>query len=142
GTEAIEGSLKLARRATGRSQILYAHQAYHGNTMGSMSVMGFEERKNAFKPLLPDCFPITFNNTEDIQQITSETAAISLETIQGGTGFIEPENDYLFKIRKRCNETGTLLILDEIHPGFGRTGTLFAFEHFGIARDILVMGKG
>ncbi len=142
GTEAIEGSLKLARRATGRSQILYAHQAYHGNTMGSMSVMGFEERKNAFKPLLPDCFPITFNNTEDIQQITSETAAIILETIQGGAGFIEPENDYLFKIRKRCNETGTLLILDEIQPGFGRTGKLFAFEHFGIAPDILVMGKG
>ena len=142
GTEAIEGSLKLARRATGRSQILYAHHAYHGNTMGAMSVMGFEERKEAFKPLLPDCFPITFNNEGDLQKITSSTAAIILETIQGGAGFIQPENDYLKKVRQRCDETGTLLILDEIQPGFGRTGKLFAFEHFGIVPDILVMGKG
>lgn len=142
GTEAIEGALKLARRATGRTQILYAHNAYHGNTMGSMSVMGFEERKNAFKPLVPDCFPITFNDEADLQKITSETAAILLETIQGGAGFIQPENDYLKKVRQRCDETGTFLILDEIQPGFGRTGKLFAFEHFGIAPDILVMGKG
>jgi acetylornithine/succinyldiaminopimelate/putrescine aminotransferase len=142
GTEAIEGALKLARRATGRTQLLYANKAYHGNTMGSMSVMGFEERKNAFKPLLPHCFPVTFNNEEDLQKITTETAAIILETIQGGAGFIQPENDYLKKVRKRCDETGTLLILDEIQPGFGRTGKLFAFEHFGIAPDILVMGKG
>lgn len=142
GTEAIEGSLKLARRATGRSQILYAHRAYHGNTMGAMSVMGFEERKEAFKPLLPDCFPITFNNEGDLQKITTSTAAIILETIQGGAGFIQPENDYLKKVRQRCDETGTLLILDEIQPGFGRTGKLFAFEHFEIVPDILVMGKG
>lgn len=142
GTEAIEGSLKLARRATGRTQILYAHNAYHGNTMGSMSVMGFEERKNAFKPLVPDCFPVSFNNENDLSKITSKTAAIILETIQGGAGFIQSENDYLQKVRKRCDETGTLLILDEIQPGFGRTGKLFAFEHFGIIPDILVMGKG
>jgi acetylornithine/succinyldiaminopimelate/putrescine aminotransferase len=142
GTEAIEGALKLARRATGRTQILYALNAYHGNTMGSMSVMGFEERKNAFKPLMPDCFPVNFNNEADLQKITSETAAIILETIQGGAGFIQPENDYLKKVRQRCDETGTLLILDEIQPGFGRTGKLFAFEHFGIVPDILVMGKG
>lgn len=142
GTEAIEGALKLARRATGRTQILYANNAYHGNTMGSMSVMGFEERKNAFKPLVPDCFPINFNNEEDLQKINGETAAIILETIQGGAGFIQPENEYLKKVRERCNETGTLLILDEIQPGFGRTGKLFAFEHFGIVPDILVMGKG
>ncbi len=142
GTEAIEGALKLARRATGRTQILYANNAYHGNTMGSMSVMGFEERKNAFKPLIPDCFPVNFNNEADLQRITSETAAIILETIQGGAGFIQPENDYLKKVRRRCDETGTLLILDEIQPGFGRTGKLFAFEHFGIVPDILVMGKG
>src|SRR5690554_730873 len=142
GTEAIEGSLKLARRATGRSQILYANNAYHGNTMGSMSVMGFEERKNAFKPLVPDCFPITFNNEHDLNKITQETAAIILETIQGGAGFIQPENEYLKKVRDRCDKTGTLLILDEIQPGFGRTGKLFAFEHFGIVPDILVMGKG
>ncbi|SRX75567.1 aspartate aminotransferase family protein [Aequorivita antarctica] len=142
GTEAIEGALKLARRATGRTQLLYANNAYHGNTMGSMSVMGYEERKNAFKPLVPDCFPVNFNNEADLQKITKETAAIILETIQGGAGFIQPENDYLKKVRKRCDETGTLLILDEIQPGFGRTGRLFAFEHFGIVPDILVMGKG
>ncbi len=142
GTEAIEGALKLARRATGRTRLLYANNAYHGNTMGSMSVMGFEERKNAFKPLVPDCFPVNFNDEADLQKITSETAAIILETIQGGAGFIQPENDYLKKVRQRCDETGTLLILDEIQPGFGRTGKLFAFEHFGIVPDILVMGKG
>ncbi|CAM3431583.1 aspartate aminotransferase family protein [Aequorivita lipolytica] len=142
GTEAIEGSLKLARRSTGRTQLLYANNAYHGNTMGSMSVMGYEDRKNAFKPLVPDCFPIKFNNEADLQKITSETAAIILETIQGGAGFIQPENDYLKKVRKRCDETGALLILDEIQPGFGRTGKLFAFEHFHIVPDILVMGKG
>ena len=142
GTEAIEGALKLARRATGRTQILYANNAYHGNTMGSMSVMGFEERKNAFKPLVPDCFPVNFNSEADLQKINTETAAIILETIQGGAGFIQPENDYLKKVRKRCDETRTLLILDEIQPGFGRTGKLFAFEHFGIVPDILVMGKG
>lgn len=142
GTEAIEGSLKLARRATGRSQILYAHNAYHGNTMGSMSVMGFEERKNAFKPLVPNCHPITFNSEKDLDKITTETAAVILETIQGGAGFIMPENDYLKKVRQRCTQTETLLILDEIQPGFGRTGKLFAFEHYGVVPDILVMGKG
>lgn len=142
GTEAIEGALKLARRATGRTQILYANNAYHGNTMGSMSVMGFEERKKAFKPLIPDCFPISFNNEEDLEKITSETAAIILETIQGGAGFIQPENEYLKKVREHCDKTGTLLILDEIQPGFGRTGKLFAFQHFNIVPDILVMGKG
>ena len=142
GTEAIEGSLKLARRATGRSELIYAHHAYHGNTMGSMSVMGFEERKNAFKPLIPDCHPITFNAEEDLQKITENTAAVILETIQGGAGFIEPKNDYLKKVRQRCDETGSMLILDEIQPGFGRTGKLFGFQHYGITPDILVMGKG
>ena len=142
GTEAIEGSLKLARRATGRSEIFYAHNAYHGNTMGSMSVMGFEERKKAFGPLVPDCYPLTFNYEADLLKISTNTAAIILETIQGGAGFIMPENDYFKKLRQRCDETGTLLILDEIQPGFGRTGKLFAFENYGIIPDILVMGKG
>jgi acetylornithine/succinyldiaminopimelate/putrescine aminotransferase len=142
GTEAIEGALKLARRATGRTEIRYAKNAYHGNTMGSMSVMGFEERKNAFKPLVPDCFPINFNNESDLKKITSKTAAVILESIQGGAGFIFPENDYLKKVRQRCTETGTLLILDEIQPGFGRTGKRFGFENFGVVPDILVMGKG
>lgn len=142
GTEAIEGSLKLARRATGRSQILYAHNAYHGNTMGSMSVMGYEDRKNAFKPLVPNCTAITFNDEADLQKITTETAAIILETIQGGAGFIEPKDNYLKKVRQRCDETGALFILDEIQPGFGRTGKLFGFENFGVVPDILALGKG
>jgi len=142
GTEAIEGSIKLARRATGRAEILYAHNAYHGNTLGALSVMGFEERKKAFEPLLPACNPIHFNNEADLENITKKTAAVLLETIQGGAGFIFPENDYLQKVRKRCDEMGALLILDEIQPGFGRTGTLFAFQYFNVIPDILVMGKG
>ncbi len=141
GTEAVEGALKLARRATGRQQIIYAHLAYHGNTMGSMSVMGYEERKNAFKPLIPNCESITFNNPIDLTKITSKTAGVILETIQGGAGFIEPTNDYLKKVKQQCNETGALLILDEIQPGFGRTGKLFGFEHYNVIPDILVMGK-
>lgn len=142
GTEAIEGALKLAKRVTGRSQLLSCHNAYHGNTMGSMSVMGFEERKQAFRPLLPDIDFITFNNEEDLQKITTKTAAILLETIQGGAGFIEPENGFLKKVRQRCTEVGALLILDEIQPGFGRTGKLFGFQNYDMKPDILVMGKG
>ncbi|MBR9846229.1 MAG: aspartate aminotransferase family protein [Algicola sp.] len=142
GTEAIEGALKLARRVTGRSEIIAAHHAYHGNTMGSLSVMGFEGRKNAFRPLIPDVRFINFNNEDDLSFITSKTAAVLLETIQGGAGFIEPQNDYLQKVRQRCNDVGALLILDEIQPGFGRTGKLFGFEHFNCIPDILVTGKG
>ncbi|SHJ41330.1 aspartate aminotransferase family protein [Pseudozobellia thermophila] len=142
GTEAIEGALKLARRATGRSQLIAAKNAYHGNTMGSLSMLGTEERKSAFRPLLPDVAFIGFNRKEDLDQITGKTAAVLLETIQGGAGFILPTDDYLKEVRKRCDETGTLLILDEIQPGFGRTGRLFAFEHYGISPDILVIGKG
>ncbi|MGS0527472.1 aspartate aminotransferase family protein [Zobellia nedashkovskayae] len=142
GTEAVEGALKLARRATGRSQLIAAHHAYHGNTMGSLSVMGYEERKSAFRPLIPDVRFIEFNNEEDLKKITEKTAGVILETIQGGAGFIEPKNGYLKKVRERCNETGTLLILDEIQPGFGRTGKLFAFEHYDCVPDILVTGKG
>ncbi|CAM4287376.1 aspartate aminotransferase family protein [Zobellia nedashkovskayae] len=142
GTEAVEGALKLARRATGRSQLIAARHAYHGNTMGSLSVMGYEERKSAFRPLIPDVSFIEFNNEEDLKKITEKTAGVILETIQGGAGFIEPKNGYLKKVRERCNETGTLLILDEIQPGFGRTGKLFAFEHYDCVPDILVTGKG
>lgn len=142
GTEAVEGALKLARRATGRSQIIAAHHAYHGNTMGSMSVMGYEERKQAFRPLIPDVSFINFNNKEDLNQITRKTAAVILETIQGGAGFIEPYENYLAKVRTRCDEVGALLILDEIQPGVGRTGKLFSFEHYNCIPDILVTGKG
>ncbi len=142
GTEAIEGALKLARRYTGRSQIISAKTAYHGNTMGSLSLMDFEERKSVFRPLLPDIYHIRFNNEEDLEKITYKTACVILETIQGGAGFIVPQNDYLKKVKKRCTEMGALLILDEIQPGFGRTGKLFAFEHFNCIPDILVIGKG
>tara|TARA_R110002049_G_scaffold13550_17_gene59058 strand:- start:4148 stop:5341 length:1194 start_codon:yes stop_codon:yes gene_type:complete len=142
GTEAIDGSIKLARRVTGRSEILYAHHAYHGNTYGALSVMGFEERKTPFGPLLPDCHPLHFNNELDLNKITENTAAVLLETIQGGAGFIVPQNNYLKKVKQKCKQVGALLILDEIQPGFGRTGKLFGFEHFGIIPDILVMGKG
>jgi acetylornithine/N-succinyldiaminopimelate aminotransferase len=142
GTEAIEGALKLAKRATGRSQLISSHNAYHGNTMGSMSVMGFEERKQPFRPLLPDIDFITFNNEADLEKITTKTAGVLLETIQGGAGFIEPHNDYLQKVRTRCTQVGALMILDEIQPGFGRTGTLFGFQNYKVVPDILVMGKG
>ncbi|MBP0903814.1 aspartate aminotransferase family protein [Mariniflexile gromovii] len=142
GTEAIEGALKLAKRATGRSEIISANNAYHGNTMGSMSVMGYEERKQAFRPLLPDVRFINFNNEDDLELITTKTAGVILETIQGGAGFIEPQNGYLEKVRKRCDAVGALLILDEIQPGVGRTGKLFGFENYNCIPDILVMGKG
>lgn len=142
GTEAIEGALKLARRYTGRTELIAANNAYHGNTMGSLSITGYEDRKSAFRPLIPDVTFIQFNAKADLDRISEKTAAVILETIQGGAGFILPKKDYLKKVRKRCTEMGTLLILDEIQPGFGRTGKLFAFEHFGIVPDILVIGKG
>ena len=142
GTEAIDGAIKLAKRATGRSEIVAANHAYHGNTMGALSIMGFEERKRPFRPLMPDVRFIDFNKEEHIEQISSRTACVVLETIQGGAGFIEPEDGYLKKVRQRCDEVGALLILDEIQPGFGRTGKLFGFEHYECIPDILVTGKG
>ena len=142
GTEAVEGAIKLARRATGRTEIIAAHHGYHGNTMGSLSIMGYEDRKSAFRPLLPDVSFIHFNTEMELDKITKKTAAVVLETIQGGAGFILPKNDYLKKVRQRCSKVGALLILDEIQPGFGRTGKLFAFEHYDCIPDILVMGKG
>ncbi|TDQ29313.1 aspartate aminotransferase family protein [Zeaxanthinibacter enoshimensis] len=142
GTEAMEGAIKLARRATGRTGIIAARNAYHGNTMGSLSLMDYEERLAPFRPLVPGVSHISFNNPEDLDQIDENTAAVVLETIQGGAGFIMPEGDYLQKVRERCDETGALLVLDEIQPGFGRTGKLFAFEHYNCIPDILVLGKG
>lgn len=142
GTEAIEGALKLAKRATGRSEIIAANKAYHGSTMGALSVMGYEDRKQAFRPLLPDVKFINFNSEEDFEQITTKTACVILETIQGGAGFIEPKDGYLEKVQKQCNKVGALLILDEIQPGIGRTGKLFGFENYNCIPDILVTGKG
>ncbi len=142
GTEAIEGAMKLAKRATARSEIISANNAYHGSTHGALSLMGFEERKKAFRPLLPDINFIRFNDITDISKITTNTAGVVLETIQGGAGFIEPKDNYLQLVKKRCKEVGALLILDEIQPGFGRTGKLFGFENYKCTPDILVMGKG
>ena len=142
GTEAIEAAMKLAKRVTGKSELIAAKNGYHGNTQGAMSIMGFEERKRAYRPLIPDIKFIEFNNIENISIITNKTAGVIVETIQGGAGFILPEKNYLKKLKQKCDEVGALLILDEIQPGIGRTGKLFAFEHFDIIPDILVYGKG
>ena len=142
GTEAIEGSLKLARRYTGRSEIIAAKNAYHGNTMGSLSLMDYQERKRPFLPLIPNIKHIAFNCEWCLNEITEHTAAVILETIQGGAGFIEPFNNYLNKVQKRCNAVGAVFILDEIQPGIGRTGKLFGFENYNCQPDIVVTGKG
>ena len=142
GTEAIEGAIKLAKRYTGRSEIISAKNAYHGSTMGALSLLGVEEQKSAFRPLIPGIKYIEFNNLKDLNKINDKTAAVVIETIQGGAGFILPDDNYLKKLKTHCEATGTLLILDEIQPGFGRTGALFAFQHYNIIPDILVVGKG
>jgi acetylornithine/N-succinyldiaminopimelate aminotransferase len=142
GTEAIDGAMKLARRYTGRSEIIAAKNAYHGNTMGALSIMGYEERKQPFRPLIPDIRFIEFNNLSDLSRITTKTAAVILETIQGGAGFIEPKDGYLTRVQEKCNAVGALLILDEIQPGIGRTGTLFGFENYNCVPDVVITGKG
>lgn len=142
GAEAIDGSLKLAKRYTGREEIVSFKNSYHGNTHGALSVSGNELHKREFRPLLPLVKFIEFNNEEGLLEITEKTAGVILETIQGAAGFLLPEPSYLKKLKARCEEVGALLILDEIQPGFGRTGKLFAFEHYGIVPDILAMGKG
>ncbi|UEG54926.1 aspartate aminotransferase family protein [Mucilaginibacter daejeonensis] len=141
GAEAIEGAMKLAKRHTGRNQIIACHNAYHGSTQGALSAMGNEEFKSAYRPLLPGISFITFNNMDDLNLITDEVAAVMIETIQGEAGIRVPDVTYMQALRKRCSQTGTLLILDENQTAFGRTGKLFAFEHFGIVPDILVLGK-
>lgn len=141
GTEAIDGAMKLARRATGRSQIIAAKNCYHGNSYGALSLMDYEERIAPFRPLVGDITHIEFNEDTCLDVITKNTAAVILETIQGGAGFIIPTNNYLKKVKRRCEAVGALLILDEIQPGFGRTGKLFGFEHFDVVPDILVIGK-
>jgi len=142
GAEAIDGALKLAKRYTGREEIISMKQSYHGNTHGALSVSGNELHKREFRPLLPLVEFIEFNNTDEFSKITEKTACVIAETIQGAAGFLMPDQDYFVRLKKRCEEVGALLILDEIQPGFGRTGKLFAFEHFGMVPDILVMGKG
>lgn len=141
GTEATEGAMKLAKRFTGRTQIAAFKNSYHGSTQGSLSIMGDEYWRNAFRPLLPGVLHLNFNSFEDLELITEQTACVIAETIQAEGGVIVPENNWLKSLRKKCDEMGTLLILDEIQCGFGRNGTLWAFEQFDIVPDILLLGK-
>lgn len=142
GTEATEGAIKLAKRFTGRSEIIAAKNGYHGNTQGAMSVCGAEQQNSAFRPLIPGIKFITFNNIDDLNKITNKTAAVILETIQGGAGCIEPVNSYLKKVKEKCNDVGALLILDEIQSGIGRTGKLFGYENYDVVPHIIIAGKG
>lgn len=142
GAEAIDGALKLAKRYTGREEIISMKNSYHGNTHGALSVSGNEVHKREFRPLLPMVSFIEFNNEEEFSKITEKTACVIAETIQGAAGFLTPSQDYFKNLKKRCEGVGALLILDEIQPGFGRTGKLFSFEHYDMVPDILVMGKG
>lgn len=141
GTEANEAALKLAKRVTGRTQLIACKGSYHGNTHGSMSVSANEVKKIAFRPLLPDVDFIRFNEIADVERITERTAGVILETIQGDAGVRKATTEFLQALRKRCDETGTLLIFDEIQCGMGRSGKMFAFEHSGVVPDILTLGK-
>lgn len=142
GSEANEGALKLAKRYTGRTELVGFVNAYHGSTHGALSMMGDELFKNAFRPLLPDTRHLPFNNIESLDQITSRTAAVLVEPQQGEAGAIVPNHDFLVALRKKCNETGALLIFDEVQTGFGRSGSLFAFQRFGVTPDIFTIAKG
>lgn len=142
GAEAIEGAMKLAKRFTGRTEIIAFKNAYHGSTQGALSLMSNEYFKNSFRPLLPDIRFIEFNNVNDLKCITKKTACVVAEVIQGEAGVIIPEKYFHKSLRQQCDETGTLLISDEIQTGFGRTGSLFAFEQFDFIPDILVLAKG
>jgi acetylornithine/succinyldiaminopimelate/putrescine aminotransferase len=141
GTEATEGAMKLSKRFTGRSQIVAFKNSYHGSTQGALSVMGDEYWRNAFRPLLPDILHLDYNSPGAIERITDQTACVIAETIQAEAGVIVPQNGWLKALRKKCDETGTLLVLDEIQCGFGRNGSLWALEQFDITPDILLLGK-
>jgi acetylornithine/succinyldiaminopimelate/putrescine aminotransferase len=141
GTEANEAAIKLAKRVTGRMEIVSFRGSYHGSTNGSLSISGNEVKKKAFRPLMPEVRFIHLNNFEELNQISEKTAGVILETIQGDAGVRIPKDDYMVALRKRCNEVGALLIFDEIQCGMGRTGKLFAFEHFNVIPDILTLGK-
>lgn len=141
GTEAVEAALKLAKRVSGRTELVSFRGSYHGGTHGSMSVSGNEIKKQAFRPLLPDVRFLEHNSIADLSQITTKTAGVIIETIQGDAGVRIPKHDFLIALRKRCTEVGALLIFDEIQCGMGRTGKIFAFEHFNVIPDILTLGK-
>lgn len=142
GSEAIEGAMKLAKRSTGRSEIIAFKNAYHGGTHGALSILGNEEMKYAFRPLLPDIRFLEFNNFDDLKLITEKSAAVVVEAIQAEAGIILPKNDFLKALRKRCSEVGCELILDDIQMGFGRTGKLFSFENYDFVPDIITLAKG
>ena len=141
GSEAVEGALKLAKRFTGRFEIVSFRNAYHGSAAGALSVLGSEYFKRAFRPLVPDIRFLDFNQPDQLDQITHKTAGVIVEPVQGEAGVIFPEDHYLDKLKARCNETGALLIFDEVQTGFGRIGDLFAFQQFDVIPDILVLGK-
>ena len=141
GTEATEGAMKLAKRYTGRTEIIACANAYHGSTQGAESLRSDEKYKRAFYPLLPDVNHIAFNEKSDLNQISSRTACVILEPVQAEAGVLVPQDDYLKAVRKRCDETGTLMILDEIQTGFGRTGYMFAYQKYDVVPDILLVGK-
>lgn len=141
GTEATEGALKLARRLTGRTDIIACNNSYHGSTLGSLSVIGDEYWRNAYRPLLPGVWHYDYNSDELLNAINENTSCVLIETVQAEAGVIEPDIDWIQKLRKKCTETGTLLILDEIQCGFGRTGKLWGFEHYDIVPDIILLGK-
>jgi acetylornithine/N-succinyldiaminopimelate aminotransferase len=141
GAEAVEGAMKLAKRVTGRTEIAAFVNSYHGSTQGALSIMGDEYWRNAFRPLLPGISHLRFNHVDDLLSITDKTACVIAETLQAENGVIKPDTLWIQALRKRCDETGALLVLDEIQVGFGRTGTLWGFEQFNIIPDILLLGK-
>jgi acetylornithine/N-succinyldiaminopimelate aminotransferase len=141
GAEAVEGAMKLAKRITNRTQVIAFKNSYHGSTQGALSIIGDEYWRNAFRPLLPGVLHLDYNSFESLTEITSQTACVIAETIQAEAGIIVPAKDWMLALRERCNETGTLLILDEIQTGFGRTGKLWGFDHFEIVPDVLLLGK-
>lgn len=142
GAEAVEGAIKLAKRITGRYEVISFRNAYHGSTQGALSVMGSETFKNAYRPLIPGGRILEYNNIASLQQITEETACVIAETVQAEAGCIAGTNEFLTALRKRCDKTRTLLIFDEVQTGFGRTGKLFGFEHSGVVPDVLLFAKG
>lgn len=141
GAEAIEGAMKLAKRVTGRTQVMAFNQSYHGSTQGALSIIGDEYWRNAFRPLLPGIIHADYNSAESLELVTDQTACVIAETVQAERGVYAPLKEWMKALRRKCDETGTLLVLDEIQTGFGRTGSLWAFEQFNILPDIVVLGK-
>jgi acetylornithine/succinyldiaminopimelate/putrescine aminotransferase len=141
GAEAVEGAMKLAKRVTGRTEIIAFENSYHGSTQGALSIIGDEYWRNSFRPLLPGIQHLNYNSFDDLEFITEQTACVIAETVQAEAGIITPQKEWLQALQKRCKEAGTLFILDEVQAGFGRTGKLWGFQHFDVVPDILLLGK-